>query len=313
MERKGGMRQQIAERSLRTFDGLVERFYSLEVKGQENLDSIREMQMGFRRSEYGKPIPMVVIFNHIAGDDIFSVFETLDRSLGGAMGIPILPVSDVYMQLIKHPAYAIGARVAQLIFNFDVFPVRQAYRTRTAEGMLLRDDSDSQTLAFMNKLTEKFIEGGCLIIAPTGHRSPNNSLQPAESSIGVAVRKLMSLIIKEQIPEAIILPIGIEYPGLPAKKFHLGLKKVSTKLSVGQPLLATEILGDVNLFSQEMNLKGIKERVLITDYLMMRLADLLSEEMRGVYNPKSKWFKDALEGRAKLVQRGKEVKIELVR
>jgi len=320
MERKGeGIRQEVQRRiargGLELFDDLVKRFYSLEVLGQEHLASVLELQQCFRRSEYAKPIPMIVYFNHIAGDDPFLILELLDRSLGDVMGNVILPVSDVYMKLHKHPTYAIGARLAQQIFGFDVFPITQAYRRR-GSGQI--EDTNGETITFIDQLTQKFINGGCLVIAPEGHRSPGNSLQPAslqpaEESIGVAVRRLINLIKKKQIPEAIILPIGIEYPGLPAKRFHLGLKKVPAKLSVGQPLLATEILENVNLFSSQMNLKGIKERVLITDYLMMALSNLLPPGMRGVYDGESTWFRPTLEGRAKLVKRGKEAQIELVR
>ena len=308
MEREGEigicqqMRQKIAKGSLAVFDGLVEQFYSLKVQGQENLDSVRTIQKGFRQSEHGKPIPMIVYFNHIAGDDALVVFALLNRYFGELIGKPTLPVSDEYTHLRVHPSYAIGSFLAKHLAGYEVFKITQAYRSRGEEGEVLKDRSESQALELMKNLDRTFTEGGCLIIAPEGHRSPDNSLQPAEESIGVEVRKLISLIDKQKIPEAIILPIGIEYPGSPAKKFHLGSKKVQARLSVGSPLLATEMKSNIDLFSRRMKLEGIKERVLITNYLMMALSNLLPKEMRGVYDKENPLFKPTLEGKAKLVQ-----------
>jgi 1-acyl-sn-glycerol-3-phosphate acyltransferase len=109
-------------------------------------------------------------------------------------------------------------------------------------------------------------QNGVILMAPEGTRSLTYQLQPAKE--GVAMIALRS--------EAAIVPIGII--GTHQIKAHwLKLKCAPVQLTVGQPfrLRLTSTNGRAHR----------AEMVAMTQELMVRLAQQLPPEFRGVYNP----------------------------
>lgn len=232
----------------RALSAVANRLYGYRVgpEGRENLALLKECL---------KRYSAVVYFNHLfLGDGPLVITLLLDH-LGDSIRVISAVESRKHYDFRRDPVNASILRLAHPL-GIRLFPVVQHY------------DRDAYSYAERIRGLRKLIRGakeilsqpgGIIIIAPEGTRSPDGALQKAQSGIAHLDRYGNSVYF---------FPVAL----IPKDRFERGVSLGSTfEFRTARPFLAQEIL------------PTIPERLSLADGMMLRLARLLPEEMRGVY------------------------------
>lgn len=251
---------------------LVSCGYRIEIKGEENLRQIESLNK-----------PTIVYFNHLSGDDpvlitgILSQYVNQDRFF--------LPVSAEYLNPFGSlPLYAIGVMAARKLLGWPMPAIVQSYRLRDERlSDKERDELKNKSLQLgknlfknlKNRLLDQ--ENTVVIISPEGHRS-NQRLLPAEKGVGAIFQ-----LIKEN---GIAFPMALSFSNDFTRGLNYNpLNPRQVKVVVDSPLTYDEVIeiGQQLYSKYELDFnKKISEAISHT--LMWRLAQILSEEMRGYYS-----------------------------
>ena len=269
---EAGRRQKIIERlyhlrrkSLTKIIETVSKIYPIEVVGLENIEALRESDG-----------PTIVYFNHLAAIDPFIVLSVLAKHTGNLLveRPVVVPVSYSYVHNPrKMPIYPLMVRIGRM--GGLIMPeIMQSYMVRSSSRRDLRSLSTDLSARFSSIVNELREKNPTIIIAPEGHRSNmEKGLLPAERGVGYLVRRLQN---------GVCLPMGLVYPQGAGRGLNLRMIKTkqSIKVIVGQPISSEKVMEEAR------NLAG-RERLsfsLIAHALMIRLARMLPENLRGVYS-----------------------------
>lgn len=306
-QRRLNLRTIASKNTLHLFDNLIDSLYAFDIQGKENLTQLKEIQGNWKRSEWGRPLPMIVLFNHVAADDPLILVAVLRKFLQEDLGGLVIPYSEDYSHFKNFPAYALLIKLANQIDGLEMIPITQSYRLRDQrltpkELEILTGKADLESLRFTRKLMKDFPLGKVLLLAPEGHRSPDGSLIPAEKGLGFAVSLAGNLIDHKKIPEALVLSFGLTYPPGYSKinAKLLGEKKLIT-VNVGPIITSYEAINNKADFAKEFNLplRQDNSAELITHSLMYSNSLLLPQSMRGVYDPGHSLFSQVLKNEVK--------------
>jgi hypothetical protein len=222
--------------------------YRVGPEEEENLALLRD---------YLKRHSAIVYFNHLfLGDGPLVITFLLDR-LGDSIRVISAVESRKHYDFRRDPVNASILRLAHPL-GIKLFPVVQHYD---------RDSySHGEGIRWLRKLVKGAKEilsqpGGIIIMAPEGTRSPDGALQKAQSGI---------THLDKYGDSPYFFPVAL----IPKDKFKRGVSPGSNfELRTARPFLAKEILPE------------IPEGLSLADGMMLRLAKLLPEGMRGVYAP----------------------------
>lgn len=199
----------------------------------------------------------VVYLNHLFLGDGPLVIAFLLDNLGDSIRIISAVESRKHYDFRRDPVIASILRLAYPL-GIRSFPVVQHY------------DRDSYSYGEGVRWLRKFVEGakeilsqpgGIIIMAPEGTRSPDGALQKAQNGL---------VHLDKYGDSPYFFPVAL----IPKDKFERGISPGSIfELRTARPFLAKEILPE------------IPEGLSLADGMMLRLARLLPEEMRGVYAP----------------------------
>lgn len=199
----------------------------------------------------------VVYLNHLFLGDAPLVITFLLDNLGDSIRIISAVESRKHYDFRRDPVNASILRLANCL-GIRSFPVVQHY-DRDAYGY-------GERIRWLRKFVREAREvlsqpGGIILIIPEGTRSPDGALQKAQSGIEHLDRYGNSIYF---------FPVAL----IPKDKYERGISAGSTfELRTARPFLAKEILPEIPV--------GLS----FADGMMLRLARLLPEEMRGVYAP----------------------------
>ena len=229
---------------------VANRLYGYQVKPEdkENLALLRDH---LRRHS------AVVYFNHLFLGDGPLVITLLLDTLGDSIRVISAVESRKHYDFSRDPVNASILRLAHPL-GIRLFPVVQHY-DRDAY-------SYAERIRWLRKLVKGAREilgqpGGIVVIAPEGTRSPDGALQKAQSGIAHLDRYGNSVCF---------FPVAL----IPKDNFERGVSFGTIfELKTGRPFLAREILPE------------IPEGLSLADGMMLKLAKLLPEEMRGFYAP----------------------------
>lgn len=268
------MKERIQNFLNRIYPELVFKGYRLIIKEEENLSSLNN-----------RGIPVVVYFNHQAGDDPAIVSSLVQYSSKEGRKL-LMPVSDEYTSLTgKLPWYAIGVLGGRYLLGWKMMEIVQAYRLRderveTGNLLTMREKNASRLgLQFFKEVKRelKKEEKPVIIISPEGHRS-SQGLLPAERGIGI----LAELIGKNN---GLILPLGLIYHGGKRGLNYNPFNPLSVEIVVGRPLSYDEVIGVGQELYSRYNLPFSKKPEEIAHSLMGHLTTLLPENLHGCYHP----------------------------
>ncbi|HID87292.1 MAG TPA: hypothetical protein EYP55_07920 [Anaerolineae bacterium] len=199
----------------------------------------------------------VVYFNHLfLGDGPLVITFLLDH-LGGSIRVMGAVESRKHHDFRRDPVNASILRLAYPL-GIRLFPVVQHY-DRAAYSFAERTRRLRRLVRGAKEILSR--PGGVILIAPEGTRSPDGALQRAQSGIEHLDRCGSSIYF---------FPVAL----IPKDKFERGVSFGSTfEVRTARPFLAKEVLPEV------------PEGLSLADGMMLRLAKLLPEEMRGIYAP----------------------------
>lgn len=237
---------------------LVEKhFKSTEILDEQSLANLR------LANEFLKEGSIVLTTNHQKIADapviISMIFEHLSNAkfFAGPAGLK-------HFDLGRDSGSAVLLRALRFL-NVYATPVVQHNDSRAGEY----SSKKAELIEDLKKITFAVLgnPGGVYGIAPEGTRNPSGELQQGRPGVG-SLRQFHD-------PEKVLyLPIAVIYPS--EKNPHLQIK-------VGTPKLINEVI-DVSQLPTDENGKSTPEaRQVVSDALMMRIAELLPEEMRGYY------------------------------
>jgi len=222
--------------------------YQVRPEDKENLALLRDH---LRRHSAG------VYFNHLFLGDGPLVITLLLDILGDSIRAISAVESRKHYDFSRDPVNASILRLAHPL-GIRLFPVVQHY------------DRDAYSYAERMRGLRNLVKGareilgqpgGIVVIAPEGTRSPDGALQKAQSGIAHLDRYGNSVCF---------FPVAL----IPKDNFKRGVSFGSIfELKTGRPFLAREILPE------------IPEGLSLADGMMLRLARLLPEGMRGFYAP----------------------------
>jgi hypothetical protein len=301
METKKGpsLRTIVSKDALRLFDNLIDRLYAFDVQDEKKiLPQLRETQGNWKRSEWGKPLPIIVFYNHVGLIDPLAVVAVLRKSLQDDLGSFFIPYSEHYSHFKNFKAYSLLIKLTKQIEGLEMIPITQPYRLRDQrltprELEVLTKKAEKEAFQFGRKLTHDFLLGKTLTVAPEGHHSSDGSLIPAEKGLGFAVNLAQRLISRRKIPEALILSFSLIYPPSYSKiNTRLGEKKPIT-VKVNPLITPSEVIKNTVAFSEDFGLSLRPENSdepiipdeLIAHCLMYNHSLSLPQSMRGVYDP----------------------------
>jgi 1-acyl-sn-glycerol-3-phosphate acyltransferase len=176
--------------------------------------------------------PAIIIINHIAFLDPVMILTLIPRL--------ITPMAKV--EVFSIPFWGWISKM------YGVIPVR-------------RGEVDLEAMKTALRVLK---QGGVILLAPEGTRSPTYQMQPAKD--GAVILALRS--------QAMIIPIGVT--GTHQVKSHwLRLRRPLIRLSIGQPFSLS-----TSSNKRQIPRSEIKE---LTTQAMNRLASQLPQEFRGVY------------------------------
>jgi len=220
--------------------------YRVEPDEKENLALLRACL---------KQHAAVVYLNHLFLGDGPLVIAFLLDNLGDSIWIISAVESRKHYDFRRDPVNASILRLGSSL-GIRPFPVVQHY-DRDAYGY-------REGVRWLRKFVKGAKEvlsqpGGIIVIAPEGTRSPDGALQKAQSGIEHLDRYGNSICF---------FPVAL----IPKDKYERGISAGSTfELRTTRPFLAKEVLPE------------IPEGLSLADGMMLRLASLLPEEMRGIY------------------------------
>ena len=177
--------------------------------------------------------PVILIINHIAFLDPILVCGISSR--------PVTPVA-------KREAFD----------SFFIGPIMKIYGAIPVR----RGEPDLKAIRDMLRVLE---EGGVVLLAPEGTRSPTYQMQPAKAGIALLARR----------SGAIITPVGISGTHR-LKSYWTRLRRAPIRLQVGQPFHLRQVSANGRASRAEL--------AVMTDEIMYRLAAQLPPALRGVYD-----------------------------
>lgn len=267
------MKERIQTFLNKIYPELVFKGYRLIIKDEENLSSLNN-----------RGIPVVVYFNHQAGDDPAIVSSLVQHTSKGGREL-LMPVSKEYVSLTGGlPWYAIGVLGAKYLLGWNMMEIVQAYRLRderdeTSNSLAMRKKAASSLgLQFFKKVNRELEkeEKPVIIISPEGHRS-SQGLLPAERGIGI----LAELMGKNN---GLILPLGLIYQGGKRGLNYNPFNPLSVEIVVGCPLSYGEVIDVGQELYSRYNLTFSKKPEEIAHVLMGHLTTLLPENLHGYYH-----------------------------
>ena len=279
--------------ALDTIDRRLQILFPLkEIQGIEHISNLRKEYLQHQ-------MPIIFAFNHL-GLEVVRVYETALQIVGDDSKL-IVPVSEHYLHYKNFPIYALAVSLAQRILTSQFPPVIQSYRIRDdtlSDEHLNELSKRSQELGIstIRSIVKGFQNGACVIIAPEGHRSHDYTLLPAEVGSGLLIRTLNKLKKQNKIPDARIVPIAFE----PFDRSGL-FNRQHYKMTIGEPVDPQNILDLATELAQDYGINNGKPNPALASHaLMLKIAELMSPERRGVYDVEDQRFEQVLLGELKL-------------
>lgn len=227
---------------------VVDKLYPHRIRGQEDYDNLNDLR---EKIVSGKSA--VVIFNHTFLGDPAIAMNVTSRSLG--FEIPFTaPGSRKHYDWLRHPFDAVAMRLSQPL-GIDLIPIVQHYdRSSYSSTTPGKDYREFVSLAKEAVNSQRTV----FFIAPEGTRSPDGSLQPAQTGVKHLVR---------YNPNLWFLPMAI----IPDKETKGYGFFSGHEVRVGSAFQKKDIVDD------------IRRDLEIQDAIMLRVARLLPQFMKGVY------------------------------
>lgn len=234
-------------------------------------------------------LPMLVYTPHNTLDDPLVTAHLLYHHL--PYRNYIVPVSETYLNqdAKKLPIYNQVVNIGEQL-GFKMPHIIQPYRLRdeklTEEAKKALADRSFHLSRKFIKLVQSGIQlqkNPVIIILPEGHRSEDGSLQSAESGLGGIVQSMLKEQKAENILNGLVLPIGLQYEANFTRDRNWNpLRRPKVIATIGDLITLEEIKAGSLKLAQRYNLK-VKDSRLYTDFLMLKLSELLPINMRGVY------------------------------
>lgn len=248
--------------------------YRVELRGRENLEALKDKNH----------LPLLVYFNHVAVDDPVVILHLLRHYLPGRENYIVL-VSKTHKSSNKIPEYSKGVQMGETL-GFQMPEILQTYNIRDArlseEEKRELEAQQKELLEGLVNIIDSSIGNETVVIAPEGHRSENGCLQPTESGAGHIVKKMIRSSKKQEKFVGLVLPIGLEYEEGYTREKNWSLRHPpKIKVTVDKPIDLDEIEAGVRQLS-EIHGQNINS-ALYTHFLMLKLRELLPQEMWGVY------------------------------
>ncbi len=259
----------------------INTFFPYQVENSQNLMLVAQRQLAAVCSERGRPLPMIVCFNHISHRDPIAILALLQgMQKEGLIERFIFPAYDHEFNK-KNPLYSDLIEWANAQGIMESIALVQAYLLRSPrsaeEAKILQEKSTASVNAFRRRARGLAGRGDCWVISLEGHRSEleDHGLQPAENGVNILVGSFGA-------GEGMILPVGItyDYDGFD-RGLNLGRKMF---LNIGRPLNYSDLIATATWLNEEYDL-GRNPRKLIHHAMMWENGQLLPESMRGVYSP----------------------------
>lgn len=210
----------------------------------------------------------VLYFNHVFLEDgPFAVLISL-KKLGFSLRAIGGPQSQAHFDEERFPEHARLMRLGSYL-GLSFYPVIQHYDKKSYDEKenwrLLK-----QFLAGSREILSQ--PGGVILIAPEGTRSQNGCLQPAQTGIE-HLRK------RKGGPDVYFVPLAI----IPKSKFSRERNQgVKVEFRVGQLLRPEEVNIPEGIIETQI---GEVRPLGLADGLLIKVAELLPEGMRGAYAP----------------------------
>ena len=277
------------------------------VRGLEHIEWLRDQYRQMQSEDHS--LPLLFAFNHTGKSEVFRVIEFAINIAGRADRL-FLPVSEDYTDEEIYYTYSKLVETANAV-GIQTFPIRQSYLDR--KGILIADtvvgkipnkireakiESRGKPLKLLKSIKANFSAGNIFIIATEGKRNPQGWLMPAEEGAGLAVASLKHLIEEGKVPDAYVVPIGIDV--LPKKFLDY---RSQYGMTVGQPLTPLQISEKSSALAEKYDIPlrhGQPSYSLLSHALMMEIADLLLESNRGVYHEGNPYFLEVLQDRIRI-------------
>jgi len=241
---------------------LADRLYNIKVSS-ETLDNLANLEGHLKQGS------VLAYINHVCLEDGPLAMAFLMQRLGRSIRSIGAPASKKHLDGRDGLRDALVMRFADFV-GVNIVPIVQHYDT--AEYDLETIEKSRMDFA---RTAKKVLSqpGGLFLLAPEGTRSYTKGLQEGQKGIGF----LATLLRRNPVP-VLLAPLGI----IPQGQYERG--EINWKLRqdgsgdfairVGQPFGLDEFA-------------GIRDRGAITDIIMIKLADILPEDMRGFYSFKS--------------------------
>jgi len=260
----------------------------IQIEGKENL-------MLFDQS-----CPVIIGANHIGDNDVlaiervFGLTNDIFHNNKAPRGINTVLYSAYHEHHGKstYKRWVEGSRAT----GFNMRGVVQAYRNRVINPPKIGEGSKPVVGDnFRETMTSMFLPKSRSLLFPTGTRSQDGILLPAEESLGWLIYQAAEKNINLQL-----VPMGIIPQDMSHQKKGFSLRQ-KMKIKIGKPVSAQELIIAARELAKEYGIVlDDKNRILqslLSHVFMLHLP--LPKEMMGVYSPDSPYFEGVLKGEIK--------------
>ena len=245
--------------------------------------------------------PVIVCANHIGDNDALAIriaFSEFDR--------PIDPSNpNTRRKTIIHSSW--HEQNGKLTYrkwveasrnaNINMLGVVQAYRGRVINPDKLTDGAVIPSSNFRDIINTMLGPSALSFLFPSGTRSADRTLLPAEASLGMII-----LLAAQKNIDLHLVPLGIipQDRSSQSKQFSLQQKM---KIVFGKPTKPQDLIDDADRLMSECNVNPIDrsrqlQQGFIAHALMLRLP--LPQALMGVYDPTHPLYKEVLMGKVKI-------------
>jgi len=254
-----------------------ENYHLEEIVSAENISLIRERIIREERDRYN---PSIIVFPYLAeAEDLW--VTSLALYLYGAKP------SRLFFPNSNSPAY-LQRRGTVISEREKVSLLKEERRAVKDKPRRLKEINLDP-----NSLEKEFADGNCLIMASSEYPSRNGSLLPAEADLGLAVRVLDRMISSGRVPDAVVIPVGID---ILTGRLADGRRRL--RMTIGKPLTPAEIKAEAKALVKLHELPGFERKVVkpnnsqLAHTVMLELANL--EINKGVYDPSHPLFRHVI-------------------